>query len=635
MRSVSLGYFYLPKCASTSIKTVLHQQEYGFPFDERKRSTARGGVQSIHGFIARKFMGDISSAQHRIIVVRDPVERFLSGYASRVTGHMELSEAKVALRHNGGPEFEEPGFVFNPGLGQFLENLDRYLQEVTIEWHLRPLHQHLPQGLDQFTRVHQIKRIDLLQDHLSEIYGKALGLPRLQTRGEKVSIKQLSSSQLEQVFNFCQTDYELLSGWFTRDEVWNQWKSDQAAWVYNSDARRLDTDARRLVEDALRLSRTPEELLIGDLESKSIVYVTSYTVPERSKPDRLMDRALQKAGVLLSHIALTTDDDNDEKLWKHLSTNSSNRLAQFWQHSSLLRGELAKIEPDLVHCYGLRAAVLVMMSLSKLHSKAKIVIDIPASIPASWRRFGFIAQTLRLLVVKLICMNPSVSPLFQISREEDKKRLQNSQGCAYFVPAVDEKVVHLATIDSSAHGVVFINAYSLLLEEVSGAAKLIVKLLDELEISENLSYLKILMPRYATVEQALIKSGLEERLNSERLKTVAKDSNVLAETRSSQVVIIPSLRSLDARQFTLEAQQLGRPVIAPNNSYGRFLVVHGLSGYLFSDGEIEIATRNVNRLISTRGLPEKMGFKGRIHVESYFTNEKAFEITAEKYSLLL
>ena len=175
---------------------------------------------------------------------------------------MELSEAEVALRHNGGPEFEEPGFVFNPGLGQFLENLDRYLQEVPIEWHLRPLHQHLPQGLDQFTRVHQIKRIDLLQDHLSEIYGKALGLPRLQTRGEKVSIKQLSSSQLEQVFNFCQTDYELLSGWFTRDEVWNQWKSDQDAWVYNSDARRL--------EDALRLSRTPEDLIIGDFESKSI-----------------------------------------------------------------------------------------------------------------------------------------------------------------------------------------------------------------------------------------------------------------------------------------------------------------------------------------------------------------------------
>lgn len=627
MRSVSLGYFDLPKCASTSIKTVLHQQEYGFPFEERKSSTAMGGLQNVHRFFKRKFTGDISSAQHRIIVVRDPVERFLSGYASRVTGYMELSEAEVALRHNGGREFEEPGFVFNPGLGQFLENLDRYLQEVPIEWHLRPLHQHLPQGLDQFTRVHQIKRIDLLQDHLSAIYGKALGLPRLQTRGEKVSIKQLSSSQLEQVFNFCETDYELLSGWFTRDEVWNQWKSDQDAWVYNSDARRL--------EDALRLSRTTEDLLIGDFESKSIAYVTSYTAPERSKSDRLLDRALQKAGALLSHIALTTDDDNDEKLWKYLSIKSSNRLAQFGQHSSLLRSELAKNEPDLVHCYGLRATVLVIMSLSKLRSKAKVVVDIPASVPASWRRFGFILQTLRLLVVKLICMNSSVSPLFQISREEDKKLVQGYQASAYFVPAVDEKVVHLAAIDSSAHGVVFINAYSLLLEEVSEAAKLIVRLLDELEISENLSYLKILMPRYATVEQALIKSGLEERLNSERLKTVAKDSNVLAETRSSQVVIIPSLQSSDARQFTLEAQQLGRPVVAPNNSYGRFLVVHGLSGYLFSDGEIEVATRNVNRLISTRGLPEKMGFKGRIHVESYFTNEKAFEITAEKYSLLL
>ena len=267
MQSVSLGYFDLPKCASTSIKSALHLEEFGFPFEDQKRSSARGGKLNVHAFMKRKFSGDFSSAKHRIIVVRDPVERFLSAYASRVTGHMELSETKVAQRYKNEHSFDEPGFIFNPGVGQFLDYLERYLQERPIEWHLRPLAERLPQGLDQFTRVHFIKRFDLLEADLSEIYDKDIRLPRLQTVGQKVSIKQLSSSQLEQVIEFCRSDFELLKRWFSPDQAWSQWKSSQDAWVYHSNARRL--------EEVLRLSRAPASLLINNLDGKNISYVAS------------------------------------------------------------------------------------------------------------------------------------------------------------------------------------------------------------------------------------------------------------------------------------------------------------------------------------------------------------------------
>ena len=70
-------------------------------------------------------------------------------------------------------------------------------------------------------------------------------------------------------------------------------------------------------------------------------------------------------------------------------------------------------------------------------------------------------------------------------------------------------------------------------------------------------------------------------------------------------------------------------MIAPNDSHGRMLVKNGLSGFLFSDKRLDLAAKNVERLISTRGLPEKMGFKGRLHVETHFTSERAFEVMIE------
>ncbi|MCP4011091.1 MAG: sulfotransferase family protein, partial [Proteobacteria bacterium] len=100
MPSGLLGYYDLPKCASTSIKSALHVAEFGFPFENRKRSVANSGPKDIHRFWATNHRSELSSAQQRIIVVRDPVERFLSAYANRVTAHRALSRGKIT--HGNG-----------------------------------------------------------------------------------------------------------------------------------------------------------------------------------------------------------------------------------------------------------------------------------------------------------------------------------------------------------------------------------------------------------------------------------------------------------------------------------------------------------------------------------------------------
>ncbi len=570
MRSVSLGYFNVPKCASTSIGHALHQEEFGIAFDDRQRSIAKGGLQNIHGFMRKRFLGDISMAQHRLIVVRDPVARFLSGYGSRVTGHLELSRAKVEARYKNDHDLSAEGFIFNPGLGQFLENFERYMQETPIEWHLRLITEHLPQGLDQFTRVYPMKELDLFQAHLSEIYGKDVHLPRLQTKGQHASIKQLSSSQLEQIIDYCQPDYELLEQWFSPDKAWHQWRNGKFGWVYQSVARRL--------EDGLRLSRTPTELLSPNVDGKKIAYVTSGDLTKRPIPSILLNRALRDAGGVQSYFALASPENEfsesdvaiDNCSWKILSSTSSAWALRLWQHFVSLRSALASADPDLVHCYGLRSAMLVNMSLFLKGSRAAMIVEIPEITSASRRFFHVTRQRINILLSRLLCAGRRASVLLKLSNEDDRKLYEKYQDkrevSAHFVPVIDENKIHLSVIDSSCHGVVFFNASGLRLNETSDAKHLLTKLINELGMTEAWSYLKILMPVDPTVEQALLVGGLKKQMSSSQVKIIDADASSLAEIQSSQVVIVPSLCSMQLRQFAVEAQQRGRPVVAPKTA---------------------------------------------------------------------
>ena len=633
MSSVSLGYFDVPKCASTSIKSALHIAEYGFPFEDRECSFERGGRHHVHRFLSKKLRGDLSAARHRIIVVRDPVERFLSGYANRVTGHEELSELKMAKK------YPESNYIYNPGLGQFLEYLEDYLKVTPIEWHLRPLSERLPGGLDSFTRVHLIKRIDLLEQHLTEIYGKQIRIPRQQTKGHPVSVKQLSSSQLEQIIDFCREDYEMLSQWFNYDQVWHQWKGGQPSWASYSPSRRF--------EQALRLSRIPSNILIGDQIGTSFAFVSSIGALQRSRPARMIDRALERAGATLSYFALSGHDQRQagthavvkRHRWKVIQHIAPRWLPTFWQHIKGLRAEFSDAKPALVHCYGLRSAFLVAVALARVRSNAALVVELQISDPGKFMVTRVVLERVRLLVIKLLGLNRTVGPLYYLTCERDKELFSKTcavqRASAYSLPWVNEDSVHVAAIDELNHGVVFVSTFWLDEDEVLPAAELIRKLIDRLLSSSELTCLKIEAPSNPKVDRVLLEEKLGACLDSDRIMILRGSENTLTHALSSQVVVLPSLRHMNARSFILDAHQIGRPVVVPDNKYGRFLVGHGSTGYLFSAGDYNDAAEKVDRLISTRGLPEKMGFKGRMRVESRFTSERAFEVTAEHYLSLL
>jgi hypothetical protein len=57
--------------------------------------------------------------------------------------------------------------------------------------------------------------------------------------------------------------------------------------------------------------------------------------------------------------------------------------------------------------------------------------------------------------------------------------------------------------------------------------------------------------------------------------------------------------------------------------------------YLFSNDSVDDAVHGVERLITTVGLPEKMGFKARLTTEMGFTHTAAIEATSAHFSTLL
>lgn len=629
MPSGLLGYFDVPKCASTSLKLALHEAEFKFPFQSRLCSVDMGGRQNIHNYFNNKYRGDTSTAEHRIIVVRDPVDRFISGYVNRVIDHNALSEAKLD-RADVGDEF-----IFNPGLGQFLENLGSYLQVPAIEWHHRLLSAQLPIGLDSFTRIYTIDRIQELESDLSKIYNRAISLPKKQTAGLSVSIKQLSSGQLEQIIEFCREDYNLLGAWFKLDGVWALWKSAQVPHKHHSAARRFET--------TMTMSRTPSKMLVAELNGKNVLFIDPETRHPEPRFRFLLQESLSKEGVLVNTVAATRKSPNgnagEERNKLSDAESKYPHSMPWWRQLSYLRRVFVQNKPDLIHCRGLRAAAISVVALIGLGSHAVLSLELlPRPLNESRIRRSII-ENFRLRSVRLMNRLRPVGLLYWL---ESQLQLQifythrnRSQWTTLNAPLLNEDLVHVKTIDSNSHGVVLFNGSSLRIEEVVNATTLFLCLVGRLQDNDSLKRIELMMPSDPDVERAFLQADVLQALESDKIEAVRGCLNPQALAISTQVIVIPSLVTNAARLFAVGAMHAGRPLVVPDDDWGRHFVKQGSSGYLFCEDCVDDGVQGVEKLITTNGLPEKMGFKARLTTEIRFTHAAAIETTGTHFSTLL
>jgi Sulfotransferase family len=203
----SIGYRPIPKVACTSLKEAF------FALATGGKATADHlvGAKYIHDYFEAR-QCDVSGANFKFIVVRDPVARFLSGFTNRVMHHRELSEGYLrALRI--ADQLPLDSFIFNPTLAQFVEHFELYALVPTIRHHFSPMADQVA-DLSAFDKVYPLESMDTLCADISRLTGRTFVVPREQQSIAKLRTGDVSKSVRRAILRLCKRDYALLKGYY-------------------------------------------------------------------------------------------------------------------------------------------------------------------------------------------------------------------------------------------------------------------------------------------------------------------------------------------------------------------------------------------------------------------------------------
>jgi hypothetical protein len=157
VNGVSLAYHATPKCGCTSVKAMILES-----LGETVAGSEDEAILEIHKSIGsppfRKFKADF-----RFCVVRDPVERFVSGYSNRV------------LHFGDTPEVD---------FDEFVEKFSYYYRKFPrIKHHFLPQIFFIGKRPEYFTNIFWISEMEEVREFLSSISKKEIGLGPRQSGG--------------------------------------------------------------------------------------------------------------------------------------------------------------------------------------------------------------------------------------------------------------------------------------------------------------------------------------------------------------------------------------------------------------------------------------------------------------------
>ena len=194
------AYYHAPKCGSRTILgwiTILETPEIfkKYPHWFKKTSIE----DPVYGEI-RKRVKVLSSGIKilnnypvRFCVIRDPVERFISGYTNRIVFHKDLIKLK-----------NPPGTI-----SDFIKNFDFYCDnDPSTKLHFSPQNVFYGTDLSLYTHIFKFKNFDKIKSLLQEISGTSLPDIHLQQSGS-VQKPTLSNTEIEWVKEVYREDYNL------------------------------------------------------------------------------------------------------------------------------------------------------------------------------------------------------------------------------------------------------------------------------------------------------------------------------------------------------------------------------------------------------------------------------------------
>ena len=192
-----LNYQYIPtpKCGCTSIKNLIYLCNYQELFSSNPK-------RGIHQFYPTTLFADQSNASNtkKFIVIRDPLERFLSAFKDRVLNHPGI-KIKAVRDKKLPTEVSFKQFVY-----YFLEY---YELSEPINWHFRPQIDFIGNDPSIYDRIFFFKNLQnipvyLQTDHL---------LPHVkssQKYNHLASLLDLERYEISFLKNFYEQDYQFI-----------------------------------------------------------------------------------------------------------------------------------------------------------------------------------------------------------------------------------------------------------------------------------------------------------------------------------------------------------------------------------------------------------------------------------------
>ncbi|RWM09085.1 MAG: hypothetical protein EOR72_27020 [Mesorhizobium sp.] len=200
-------YYPIPKSGSSSIKYALMSLR-------GKQAPLADPDNEVHSHLFTSWVDPFAPVydglRHKFTIVRDPLERLLSAYSSRVL------DTNVLMRSSTKAEMLEAfGLPTDPDLDTFILNVEKYsASSWEIRFHVASPRHFVGSSLFLFERVFRFEEMNKVEAFLSSVSGREIAIPRLQAARRKVSPSDLSPAALAKAMRFCRYDYAFLVDYY-------------------------------------------------------------------------------------------------------------------------------------------------------------------------------------------------------------------------------------------------------------------------------------------------------------------------------------------------------------------------------------------------------------------------------------
>lgn len=200
-----LVYYPVPKVACTSLKVLFYRLDTNRdPGSLRTRDGAPVDIHSVYWSNPdRGRWSPVYETYFSFAVLRDPVERFVSGFRNRIHHHRDLERERSVLlgRHR---------LPTRPDFDVFVRLFPLYFRaSAVVRHHFRPQRDFVSRVVGRVSRVYRLEELDVLRKDLEEWTEVPVAIPELQTGGRGVDVAP-TADHVRWIREYMRPDYAML-----------------------------------------------------------------------------------------------------------------------------------------------------------------------------------------------------------------------------------------------------------------------------------------------------------------------------------------------------------------------------------------------------------------------------------------